>query len=182
CATAPGATNRTAACTSTRCHGARGGVSGRATFRTPPRPDHSRGQGGGARRGEVLRGCRRCSATDLALSVERGEGTAFVEACRMNGYNFTERVRRALAEARNEAVALGHPYIGPEHELLGLLRDDVGVGIAVLERFDADRHRVADVVRETVDRTKPQRDLIGPDLPYTSRAKKVLDFAMAEAR
>jgi ATP-dependent Clp protease ATP-binding subunit ClpA len=97
----------------------------------------------------------------------------------MNGYNFTEHVRQSLVLAREEAAALNHEYVGTEHVLLGLLRVD-GVGTTVLRNCNAD----LDVLRENViQRTKPGVSRqIGPDLPYTSRAKKCLEFAMSEAR
>ena len=42
----------------------------------------------------------------------------------MNGYNFTERVRKVLAQARAEAIALHHEYVGTEHILLGIAREN----------------------------------------------------------
>ena len=49
----------------------------------------------------------------------------------MNGYNFTERVRKVLAMAREEAARLHHEYVGTEHILLGLIREGEGVAAAV---------------------------------------------------
>jgi ATP-dependent Clp protease ATP-binding subunit ClpC len=100
----------------------------------------------------------------------------------MQGYNFTERVRRALARAREESVALNHPYIGTEHILLGLLADPESLAVVVLSNLDIDRWAVDDTVRTTIRRGDPKQMTSGPDLPYTSRAKKVLELAMAEAR
>lgn len=121
----------------------------------------------------------------------------------MNGYNFTERVRRVLQIAREEAFELRHEYVGTEHILLGLCREGEGVAAAALDRLDVDRSRVRDAVLEVV---KPGpadassvaaasggilgaiADTIGMgrrdrvDLPYTSRAKRVLELAMSEAR
>jgi ATP-dependent Clp protease ATP-binding subunit ClpC len=99
----------------------------------------------------------------------------------MNGYNFTERVRRVLARAREEASDLGNPYVGPEHQLLGMLADD-GVGTTVLVNLEVDPDHAADVVRDAVRRGKPKQESIGPDLPYTREGKRVLEFAMSEAR
>jgi ATP-dependent Clp protease ATP-binding subunit ClpC len=50
----------------------------------------------------------------------------------MNGYNFTQGVRTSLAMAREEAARLHHEYVGTEHMLLGILRRDEGVAIAVM--------------------------------------------------
>ena len=49
----------------------------------------------------------------------------------MNGYNFTERVRKVLAMAREEAARLHHEYVGTEHILLGLIREGEGVAATV---------------------------------------------------
>ena len=50
-----------------------------------------------------------------------------------NGYNFTERVRKVLALAREEAARLHHEYVGTEHILLGLIKEGEGVAAAVLQ-------------------------------------------------
>jgi ATP-dependent Clp protease ATP-binding subunit ClpC len=97
----------------------------------------------------------------------------------MLGYNFTERVRRVLAMAREEAVFLHHEYVGTEHILLGLVREGEGVAAAVLDNMKVDADAVRRQVVELVKKGTQQR---GSDLPYTTRAKKVLEFAMAEAR
>lgn len=51
----------------------------------------------------------------------------------MNGYDFTERVRKVLALGRQEALALGHQQLDAEHELLGLLAERDGVGATVAD-------------------------------------------------
>lgn len=119
----------------------------------------------------------------------------------MNGYNFTERVRRVLSNAREEAVALRHEYVGTEHILLGLLNGG-GVAEAALQNLGINLDHVRENVLETVkpgpvDSTATAAaapgGLLGAiadsmgfrhkmDLPYTSRAKKVLELSMQEAR
>lgn len=99
----------------------------------------------------------------------------------MIGYNFTERARKTLAISRDEAARLHHEYVGTEHILLGLIREGGGVGFTVLEKLGADPTRITEMVEETVKRGR--NDIkVGPDLPYTSRAKKVLELAMGAAR
>lgn len=121
----------------------------------------------------------------------------------MNGYNFTERVRKVLQFAREEAFALRHEYVGTEHLLLGLVREGEGVAAAALQNVKIELAEVRDSVLKTIKpgpsepATKAEGaagilDSIagtiglgrrqGPDLPYTSRAKKVLELAMSEAR
>jgi ATP-dependent Clp protease ATP-binding subunit ClpC len=95
-------------------------------------------------------------------------------------YNFTDRVRKVLAMAREETIRLEHDYIGTEHILLGLIREGEGVAAAVLTNLSVDLEQVQERVEESVRRGKATIAL--GELPYTSRAKKVLEFAMAEAR
>ena len=99
----------------------------------------------------------------------------------MNGYNFTERVRKVLAMAREEAARLHHEYVGTEHILLGLIREGEGVAAAVLQNLSVDLDEIQQKIEETVKKGKASQ-ATGPDLPYTSRAKKVLELAMGEAR
>jgi ATP-dependent Clp protease ATP-binding subunit ClpA len=96
----------------------------------------------------------------------------------VNGYNFTEPVRTALGLAREEAVRLHHPYVGTEHELLGLLRAGQGVAATMLVNLNAPLEDIRGRVESLLRRgSRPT----GPDLPYTSPAKKVLELSMNEA-
>ena len=97
----------------------------------------------------------------------------------MSGRNFTERVRQTLAAARERAVALNHEYVGTEHILLALLESD-GVGATALQNLNVDLRQTADMVMSTVRRSPPELTQ-GPDAPYTSRSKKVLELAIKEA-
>jgi ATP-dependent Clp protease ATP-binding subunit ClpA len=99
----------------------------------------------------------------------------------MNGYNFTERVRKILAMAREEAARLHHEYVGTEHILLGLIREGEGVAAAVLQSLTVDMDELRQTTESILKPGDPKRHA-GPDLPYTSRAKKVLELAMTEAR
>src|SRR5210317_959307 len=95
-------------------------------------------------------------------------------------YNFTDRVRKVLAMAREEAIRLQHDYVGTEHILLGLIREGEGVAAAVLMKLTVDLDAIHEGVEESVRKGKATIAL--GELPYTSRAKKVLEYAMAEAR
>jgi hypothetical protein len=99
----------------------------------------------------------------------------------MNGYNFTERTRKVLAMAREEAARLHHEYVGTEHVLLALVGEGEGVAATALQNLGADLDDIREVVEEMVKKGQGT-GWTGPDLPYTSRAKKVLELAMAEAR
>ena len=99
----------------------------------------------------------------------------------MNGYNFTERVRKVLSMAREEAARLNHEYVGTEHILLGVLHEGEGVAATVLENLSVEANEMELKIDQIVKRGRPGQ-AAGPDLPYTSRAKKVLELAMSEAR
>ncbi len=75
----------------------------------------------------------------------------------MNGYNFTERVRKVLAMAREEAARLHHEYVGTEHILLGLIREGEGVAAAVLQNMNVDLDEVQQKIEDTVKKGKARR-------------------------
>jgi len=100
---------------------------------------------------------------------------------RSGGYNFTDRVRKILHLAREEAARLGHEYVGTEHILLGLVREGEGVAAAVLTNLNVDVEEVEQTIEQRVTKGGAAR-VVGPDLPYTRGAKKVLELAMAETR
>ena len=93
---------------------------------------------------------------------------------------FTDRARKVMTLARQEAERLNHDYIGTEHVLLGLVKEGSGVAANVLEALDVDLEKVRMEVEKLV---KPSPDVVTMgQLPFTPRAKKVLEFAMEEAR
>jgi ATP-dependent Clp protease ATP-binding subunit ClpC len=94
---------------------------------------------------------------------------------------FSERTRRTLARAREEAVGLNHEYVSTEHMLLALLRDIEGVAAEVLKTFSVDARKTRQVVLRIVKKGTSALPN-GTELPYTSRGKKTLDLAMAQAR
>jgi len=72
----------------------------------------------------------------------------------MNGYNFTDRVRKVLQMAREEAARLHHEYVGTEHILLGLIREGEGVAAAVLTNLNVDLEEIQQKIEETVKKGK----------------------------
>ncbi|MDP2789354.1 MAG: Clp protease N-terminal domain-containing protein [bacterium] len=81
--------------------------------------------------------------------------------------------------AREEALRLHHEYVGTEHILMAIAREGEGVAACVLMNLGAEPDDVLTRAEEVV---RPGKSDMGPDLPYTSRAKRVLDLAMSEAR
>ena len=91
---------------------------------------------------------------------------------------FTDRARRAVVLAQHEARLLNHSYIGTEHLLLGLLREGDGVAANTLESLGVSREAVRGQVEEIIGRG------LGPPpshIPFTPRAKKVLELSLREA-
>jgi len=94
--------------------------------------------------------------------------------------NFTDRVRKVLSMAREEATRLRHDYVGTEHILLGLIREGEGVAAAILTNLNADLDELRERIEENVE--IGGSDMTADEVPYTTRAKKVLEFSVAEAR
>src|SRR5213075_1722632 len=91
---------------------------------------------------------------------------------------FTERAREVVVLAQEEARTLKHNYIGTEHILLGLLREEEGLAARVLESLDITVERVrAQVVRIVGS----GEEVTSGQIPFTPRAKKVLELALREA-
>lgn len=93
---------------------------------------------------------------------------------------FTDRARKVIVLAREEAARLNHDYIGTEHLLLGLIREGEGVGAVVLQNLGIDFENISDAVEEMV-RIGVGTLTLG-EIPFTPRAKKVLELAIDEAR
>jgi len=93
---------------------------------------------------------------------------------------FTDRARKVMALANQEAQRFNHEYIGTEHILLGLVKEGSGVGANVLKNLDVDLRRVRLEVERLV-KAGPEMVTMGR-LPQTPRAKKVIEYAIEEAR
>ena len=94
---------------------------------------------------------------------------------------FTDRVKKVLQIAREEAVRLGNDYVGTEHLLLGLIKEGDGVAVAVLRSMSIDIDDLVATIEKTITSTGGMMT-IGQMLPFTPRAKKVLEIAANEAR
>jgi len=92
---------------------------------------------------------------------------------------FTDRARRVVVMAQEEARALNHNYIGTEHILLGLMNEGQGIAARALEALgvspDATRQQVKEIIGHG-EGTVPGH------IPFTPRAKKVLELSLSEAR
>ncbi|HEX6797193.1 MAG TPA: Clp protease N-terminal domain-containing protein, partial [Ktedonobacterales bacterium] len=93
--------------------------------------------------------------------------------------HFTERARKVVGLAREEAQRLNHNYIGTEHLLLGLVREGDGVGAKVLQSMGVELPRVRAAVESIIGRGDR---IVLDDVGLTPRARKVLELATDEAR
>jgi len=93
---------------------------------------------------------------------------------------FTERVRKVIYLARDEANRLQHDYIGTEHLLLGIVRLGEGIAAEVLQKLDVDLEQIQQAIENIV---KPSGGTLTlGEIPLTPRAKRVLELAFEEAR
>src|SRR6266705_468212 len=92
---------------------------------------------------------------------------------------FTERARKVLSLAQEEAQRFQHNYIGTEHLLLGLIREGEGVAGKVLTSLDVDLEKIRKAVEDIIGRG--DRVVLG-EIGLTPRAKKVIELAVDEAR
>ncbi len=93
---------------------------------------------------------------------------------------FTERVRKVIFLAREEASRLQHDSIGTEHLLLGLLREGEGIAATVLSNLGLDLDQIRQAVESMVAQTGGTLTI--GEIPFTSNAKRVLELSVEEAR
>ncbi|MBI3989370.1 MAG: ATP-dependent Clp protease ATP-binding subunit, partial [candidate division NC10 bacterium] len=94
---------------------------------------------------------------------------------------FTERARKVIILAREEAIRLGHNFVGTEHLLLGLIREGDGLAVAILKKKLGVNLAA---LKAEVERLVSSGSEFSPsgEIPFTSQAKKVLEYAISEAR
>lgn len=95
---------------------------------------------------------------------------------------FTQRARNTVIHAQEEAREMGHPAIGTEHILLGLLREGEGVGARALINLGVDLENVREEIKKYIGQNQSASEGPAGDLPITPRAKKVFNTAFDEAR
>src|SRR5258706_1598843 len=94
---------------------------------------------------------------------------------------FTDRARKVMQLANQEAQRFNHEYIGTEHILLGLIKEGSGVAANVLNNLGIDLLMVRLDI-EMIVQVGPDMVIMGSKLPQTPRAKRVIEFAIEEAR
>ena len=93
---------------------------------------------------------------------------------------FTERARKVIILAREEAIRLGHNFVGTEHLLLGLIREGDGLAVAILKKLNVN----ISAVKAEIEKIVSAGSEFSPagEIPFTPQAKKVLEYAISEAR
>ena len=94
--------------------------------------------------------------------------------------NFSNRVRDVISYSREEAVRLGHDYIGTEHLLLGLIREGEGIAVKILRNLGCDLLELKEAVEDTVRSTSSSASV--GNIPLTKQAEKVLKITYLEAK
>jgi hypothetical protein len=134
-----------------------------------------------------LRPSGRAGARGKEAPVRRGSALLLAERIRRATmrsqpkgmfHRFTDRARRAVRLAQEEARLLRHDYVGTEHLLLGLLYEGTGVAAKALESLGISREDVRGQVAEIIGHGQGSRS---GHIPFTARAKKVLELSLREA-
>ncbi len=94
--------------------------------------------------------------------------------------NFSERVQEVIRLSREEALRLGHDYIGTEHLLLGIIREGQGIAVRILRNLDVDLIKLKKAIEDTV-RSAGGTLTIG-NIPLTKQAEKVLKITQIESK
>ncbi|WP_412062852.1 ATP-dependent Clp protease ATP-binding subunit [Rubrivirga sp. IMCC45206] len=94
--------------------------------------------------------------------------------------NFSNRVRDVISYSREEAIRLGHDYIGTEHLLLGIIREGEGIAVKILRNLGCDLFKLKKAVEDTV-RSSGGTLTVG-NIPLTKQAEKVLKITYLEAK
>jgi len=94
--------------------------------------------------------------------------------------NFSNRVRDVISYSREEALRLGHDYIGTEHLLLGIIREGEGIAIKILRNLECDLLKLKEAVEDTVQNTSSSTSV--GNIPLTKQAEKVLKITYLEAK
>ena len=95
---------------------------------------------------------------------------------------FTDRARKVMQLANQEAQRFNHEYIGTEHVLLGLVKEGSGVAANVLKNLDIDLRKIRLEVEKIVQHGPGGEQVVMGRLPHTPRAKKVIEYSVEEAR
>ena len=95
---------------------------------------------------------------------------------------FSNRVKEVITYSREEALRLGHEYIGVEHFLLGIIREGEGLAVQVIKQLNADPQKIRLELEKTLHPTTPSKNLNVSNLPLVKQAEKVLKITYLESK
>ena len=94
--------------------------------------------------------------------------------------NFSDRLQDVIRLSREEAIRLGHDYIGTEHLLLGIIREGEGVAIRIFNNLGVDAQQIKKTIEDTIRQSGGT--LTVGNIPLTKQAEKVLKITYLEAK
>ncbi len=118
---------------------------------------------------------------NLCVTMVDGDKNVPQRDSRPNEQRFTEQLRLVLRMAREEAYDLNHDWVGTEHLLLGIIAEGNDIASIAILRLNVDPGAIGRTIKESIKRGPEIRKKIEV-IPYTSRAKKVIELAMLAAR
>ncbi len=96
---------------------------------------------------------------------------------------FSPKVKQIISRSRDEAIRLGHDYIGTEHLLLGIMKDAEGLAVKVLQSLDVDSEELQQTIERSIRRRSTNKAAVNiGNLPFNKQAEKVLKVTFLEAK
>ena len=101
----------------------------------------------------------------------------------MNNRKFSPKVKKVISKSRDEAIRMGHDYIGTEHLLLGIMQDERSLAIRVLDSLDIDTIDLKQTIEDSISRNPSSKASLNiGNLPLNKQAEKVLKVTFLEAK
>ena len=96
---------------------------------------------------------------------------------------FSPKVKQVISKSRDEAIRMGHDFIGTEHLLLGIMQENTGLAVKVLDSLDVDTVELKQTIEDSISRNAASKaNLNIGNLPLNKQAEKVLKVTFLEAK
>ena len=101
----------------------------------------------------------------------------------MNNKRFSPKVKQVISKSRDEAIRMGHDYIGTEHLLMGIMQENNGLAVRVLDSLEVDTSDLKQTIEDSISRNPSGRATLNVgNLPLNKQAEKVLKVTFLEAK
>jgi len=101
----------------------------------------------------------------------------------MNNKRFSPKVKQVISKSRDEAIRMGHDYIGTEHLLMGIMQENNGLAVRVLDSLEVDTSDLKQTIEDSISRNPSGRAALNVgNLPLNKQAEKVLKVTFLEAK